>query len=59
MKSSTSPIFAIVVGAVLVVAGLVIKGSASNTGHLLGWFFLGVGAVSIVLNTLLYLRMRR
>ncbi len=57
MKFSTNPVTGIVVGALLVLAGLYL-GTGGGTTGLLGWVFVVVGVASIVGNALLWRRSR-
>lgn len=59
MKTSTNPLFAIVIGVVLVWAGYVMTSSASSVGPLFGWTFIVLGSLSVIVNVVLYFVTRR
>ncbi|MFT3862119.1 hypothetical protein [Micropruina sp.] len=59
MKSSTSPGIGVAMAVLLLLAGWYMATSGVGTAQLFGWLFLGVGAVSGLINVVLLLRQRR
>jgi hypothetical protein len=59
MNVTSDPIVGIVVGALLVLAGLYMVSNGTGTAALFGWLFLVVGALSVVGNLVLRAKTRR
>jgi hypothetical protein len=54
MSGTTHPLSGVLVGALLVLAGLYLIGSAAGVMAYFGWLFLGVGSLSVIVNLILH-----